>query len=114
MDKPRVIDVKEQAKANTAFRRVLFTAAKSQLVIMSLRPGEDIGSEVHDVDQMLYAVKGEGVAVIDGREEPFEKSAILCIPAGITHNVKNTGEEPMKLFTVYAPPQHAAGTVHQT
>ena len=115
MAQATVIKVKDEAKDSEAFRTVLFTAERSQLVIMSLRPGEDIGEEVHaDVDQLLYAVKGEGVAVIDGREQRLEKGAIFCVPAGTRHNVRNTGEAPMKIFTVYAPPAHAPGTVHRT
>lgn len=109
-----VIDIKEQAKANDFFRKELFTADRAQVTIMSLRPGEDIGEEVHDGDQLIYAVKGKGVAVIDGAEHALEKGAIFCVPAGTKHNVKNTGDEPMKLFTAYAPPQHAPGTVHKT
>ncbi len=115
MPQAKVIPVKHEAKDGTTFREVLFTGEKSQLVIMSLRPGEDIGEEVHgDGDQMLYAVKGEGVAVIDGVEQKLESGAMFCVPKGTRHNVKNTGDEPMKLFTVYAPPQHAPGTVHAT
>jgi mannose-6-phosphate isomerase-like protein (cupin superfamily) len=110
----RIIELKEAAKENDAFRRVVFTAAKSQVVLMSLLPGEEIGSEIHESDQLLYAVKGEGVAVINGVREPFEKGAILCVPAGAQHNVVNTGERPMKLFTIYAPPQHASETIHET
>jgi len=114
MLQPRVIEIKEAAKENSLFRKVLFTAAKSQVVLMSLLPGEEIGSETHESDQLIYNVKGEGVVVIDDAQEPFEKGAILCVPAGATHNVVNTGERPMKLFTIYAPPQHASGTVHET
>lgn len=110
----KVIDVKEQAKENEDFRKELFTADHAQITIMSLRPGEDIGEEVHDGEQLIYAVKGKGVAVMDGAERAFEKGAIFCVPAGTKHNVKNTADEPMKLFTVYAPPQHAPGTVHKT
>ena len=114
MPESRVIEVKAQAKDNESFRRVLFTGERSQLVIMALRSGEDIGTEVHDVDQLLYAVKGAGVAVIDGTEHEFTKGSIFCVAAGTKHNVVNTGSEPMKLFTVYAPPQHAPDTVHET
>ncbi|HEY6201769.1 MAG TPA: cupin domain-containing protein [Candidatus Limnocylindria bacterium] len=114
MLEPRIIELKDAAKENDSFRKVVFTAAKSQVVLMSLLPGEEIGAESHDGDQLLYAVKGEGVAVINGAREPFEKGAILCVPAGALHNVVNTGERPMKLFTVYAPPQHAAETIHAT
>jgi mannose-6-phosphate isomerase-like protein (cupin superfamily) len=111
---PRIIDIKRAAKENSFFRNVLVTAKKSQVVLMSLLPGEEIGSESHDGDQLLYAVKGEGVAVINGVKEPFEKGTMLCVPAGAEHNVINTGDEPFKLFTIYAPPQHAGGTVHET
>lgn len=115
MIEAKVVDVKEQAKESDAFRNVLFTGSKSQLVIMSLRPGEDIGEEVHEtVDQLLYAVKGAGIAVIAGTEHAFEKGSVFCVPAGTRHNVKNASKEPLKLFTVYAPPQHAPGTVHHT
>lgn len=114
MPDAKVIAVKDQAKENETFRSVLFTGEKSQLVIMSLLPGEDIGEEVHDLDQLLYLVKGEGVAVIEGKEVAFEKGSLFCVPKGTRHNVKNLGDEPMKLFTVYAPPQHAPNTVHRT
>lgn len=115
MTEPRVIDVKQAAKDNTDFRRVLFTGPQSQLVLMALAPGEDIGSEVHaNVDQMLYIVKGQGVAQLGSAKRPFEKGAVVCVPAGTTHNVINSGAEPLKLFTIYSPPQHAPETVHHT
>ena len=106
-----VTDIKKAAKENEAFRRVLVTAGKSQLVLMSLRPGEEIGAEVHDGDQVLYIVDGEGFAFIDGAREVIEKGSIVFVPAGAHHNIVNTNHESMKLFTIYAPPQHAAGTV---
>lgn len=109
-----VLQIKKAAKENDAFRKVLFTGPKTQVVLMSLRPGEDIGTEVHTVDQLLYAVKGDGVAVINGKTEPFQKGSVFCVVAGTTHDIVNTGDEPMKLFTIYAPPQHPAGTIHQT
>ena len=109
-----VVNIKKAAKDNDYFRRVLFTATKSQLVLMSLRPGEEIGAEVHKVDQALYVVDGEGKVVLDGAGQDFAKGAIVVVPAGVEHNVINAGDEPMKLFTIYSPPQHAAGTVHRT
>lgn len=109
-----VEDVKKAAKDNEYFRKVLFTASHSQLVIMSLLPGEEIGTEVHDVDQTLYVVDGEGMVVFDGVEKDFEKGMVVVVPAGVRHNVINTDDDPMKLFTIYAPPQHAVGTVHRT
>jgi mannose-6-phosphate isomerase-like protein (cupin superfamily) len=109
-----VTDVKTAAKDNEYFRKVLFTASHSQLVIMSLLPGEEIGMEVHDVDQTLYVVDGAGMVVFDGVEKDFEKGMVVVVPAGVRHNVVNTDDDPMKLFTIYAPPQHAVGTVHRT
>ena len=114
MIEPRIIDVKDAAKENELFRKVLFTGTRSQLVVMSVLPDEEIGAEVHEVDQLLYAVKGEGVAVINGVREPLTEGGVFCVPAGTRHNVINTGKKPLKLFTVYAPPQHAPGTVHRT
>lgn len=107
------IELKDVAKENEYFRQVLFTGIHSQLVVMALRPGEEIGEEVHEVDQFIYAVKGEGQAILAGVAAPFEKGEALCVPAGSLHNVRNTGDGPMKLFTIYSPPQHAAGTVEK-
>jgi mannose-6-phosphate isomerase-like protein (cupin superfamily) len=109
-----VVNIKKAAKDNDFFRKVLFTGTKSQLVLMSLRPGEEIGVEIHKVDQVLYVVDGEGRVVLDGVDKEFEKGEIVFVPAGVQHNVINTDGEPMKLFTIYAPPQHAPGTTHRT
>jgi mannose-6-phosphate isomerase-like protein (cupin superfamily) len=114
MSEGYVVNVKKAAKENDFFRKVLFTAKKSQLVLMALQPHEEIGAEVHEVDQILYVVDGEGKVVLDGADQEFEKGMIVVVPAGVKHNVINTDDEPMKLFTVYAPPQHAAGTIHRT
>lgn len=115
MLEPQVIHAKGAAKANSDFRRVLFTGSHSQLVLMALRPSEEIGTEVHsDVDQLLYVVAGEGVAVLGSIRQALPKGAVFCVPAGTIHNVINTGDEPLKLFTVYSPPQHAPQTVHRT
>jgi mannose-6-phosphate isomerase-like protein (cupin superfamily) len=107
-------DLKEITKDGDDFRRVLFTGAHSQLVIMSLAPDEEIGDEVHEVDQILFAVAGEGEAFLDGRRKSFEKGDVVAVPAGTRHNFRNTSKKPLKLYTVYAPPQHPAGTVHHT
>lgn len=107
------IELTEFAKENEYFRQVLFTGVHSQLVVMALRPGEEIGEEVHEVDQFIYLVAGDGEAVMAGVVAPFEEGDALCVPAGSLHNVRNTGDGPMKLFTVYSPPQHAAGTVEK-
>lgn len=108
-----VADVKEAAKDNENFRNVIFTGAKSQLVLMSLRPGEAIGSEVHDGDQIVYVVNGEGFAALGDSKKEIEKGTIVFIPAGTQHDIVNTHDKPMKLFTIYAPPQHAAGLVER-
>jgi mannose-6-phosphate isomerase-like protein (cupin superfamily) len=114
MTKPQVLNIKKVAKDNDYFREVLVTGTKSQVVLMSLEPGEEIGTEVHEVDQVIYVVEGKGEVVIDGAEEEFEKGVLAFIPAGAQHNVLNTNDKAMKLFTIYAPPQHAPGTVHRT
>jgi mannose-6-phosphate isomerase-like protein (cupin superfamily) len=114
MTEPYVDDIKKAAKDNDFFRKVLVTGEHSQLVLMSLDPGEEIGMEVHDVDQSLYLVEGEGKVVLDGVEKEIEKGGMVFVPAGVHHNVLNSNDKAMKLFTIYAPPEHAAGTVHRT
>lgn len=109
-----VADIRKAAKENDNFRDVIATATKSQLVLMSLRPGEEIGLEVHDGDQILYIVDGEGVAILDGQKNEIEKGSIVFVPAGVRHNVINGDRKAMKLFTIYAPPQHAAGVIEPT
>jgi mannose-6-phosphate isomerase-like protein (cupin superfamily) len=114
MTEPYVTELEHAAKKNGFFRQVLFTGDHSQLVVMSLEPGEEIGTEVHTVDQMLYVVDGEGETILDGIVSRIEEGGVVCVPAGVEHNIVNTDDEPLKLFTVYAPAQHPAGTVHRT
>jgi mannose-6-phosphate isomerase-like protein (cupin superfamily) len=111
---PYVSKLKRQTKANHNFRQVLFSAGHIQLVLMSLQPGEEIGTEVHEVDQLIYVVDGEGRVVLDGRGKKVEEGMVVCVPAGVQHNVIGANGEPMKLFTIYAAPEHAPGTVHKT
>jgi mannose-6-phosphate isomerase-like protein (cupin superfamily) len=92
----------------------MLTADRSQVVLMALQPAEEIGMEVHDGDQILYIVEGEGLVVLDGEEQDVDKGSLIFVPAGVQHNVSNTQDKPLKLFTVYAPPQHAPGTVQST
>jgi mannose-6-phosphate isomerase-like protein (cupin superfamily) len=100
---------------NTDFRHVLFTGHNIQVVAMSLRPGEDIGEEVHDrVDQCFFFVRGMAQTTVGGNTASADKKGVLCVPAGTRHNVRNKGREDLKLFTTYAPPQHPPGTVHHT
>jgi mannose-6-phosphate isomerase-like protein (cupin superfamily) len=110
-----VADIEDKTKVNKDFRRVLYTGKHLQLVLMSLRPGEDIGEETHaDVDQFFRVEKGKGVVWIDGVRKKVENDTAIVVPAGARHNVKNTGETPMKLYTLYAPPEHVDGTVRAT
>jgi mannose-6-phosphate isomerase-like protein (cupin superfamily) len=99
---------------NENFRKVLNTTDKSQLVVMSLLPNEDIGEEVHEVDQFIRIEQGEGKAVLDGEEYDIEKDYAVVVPAGTRHNIINSGEGEMKLYTVYTPPEHKDGTIHKT
>jgi mannose-6-phosphate isomerase-like protein (cupin superfamily) len=108
------IDLEDAVKENDLYRKVLFTGKYSQLVVMALAPGEEIGLETHSVDQFIYVVKGEGKSVIGEQKANFEEGDAICIPAGELHNVINTGDKPMKLFTVYSPPQHPANLVQKS
>ncbi len=108
------LNLHEVAKDNDDFRWVLYTGRYAQLVVMALTEGDDVGEEVHGVDQILYFVKGEGEAILDGKSRPTEKGGVVAVPAGVRYNIRNTADGPMKLFTIYAPPEHAAGTIHRT
>ena len=108
-------DIEDSTADNGDFRRVLYTGHHLQLVLMSLQPGEDIGEEVHEsTDQFFRVEKGTGIVFIDGRETPIESATAIIVPAGARHNVKNTGNTPLKLYTLYSPPEHADGTVRPT
>jgi mannose-6-phosphate isomerase-like protein (cupin superfamily) len=110
-----VDDIEDRTEENEDFRRVLYTGKNLQLVLMALRPGEEIGEEVHDDrDQFFRVEKGEGEVSIDGKRTKVESDFAIVVPAGARHNVRNTGDEPLKLYTIYAPPEHVDGTVHAT
>ena len=110
-----VINIEEESKNNANFRKVLYTAKNSQLVLMSLLPKEEIGSEVHTLDQFLRIETGTGVAILDGVEHQIGDGYAVVVPAGTEHNIKNTSaDEIMKIYTVYSPPDHKDGTVHPT
>jgi mannose-6-phosphate isomerase-like protein (cupin superfamily) len=113
-DPPYRADLRELAEQSSDFRRVVFTGPNVQVVLMSLRPGEEIGEETHDVDQCLFFVDGAGESVIAGKSATIAADDVLCIPAGTRHNIRNGKGGPLKLYTVYAPPEHAPGTVHHT
>jgi len=108
-------DIEDRTEHNRDFRRVLYTGPHLQLVLMSLEPGEEIGEEVHETtDQFFRVEKGRGETIIDGRVTPIKSDMALLIPAGARHNIRNTGQKPLKVYTLYAPPQHEDGTVHRT
>ena len=108
-------DIKKLVKENENFRKVLHTGKYSQIVAMSIPAGEDIGEEVHeDIDQILYFIDGDCEAVLDGEVRKIEEHGIVFVPAGVRHNFKNVGDEALKLFTVYSPPEHEDGTIHPT
>jgi mannose-6-phosphate isomerase-like protein (cupin superfamily) len=109
-------DIEKKSLENGYFREVLFTGPHSQLVVMSLEPGEEIGRETHpDTDQFIRVEAGQGKAVLDGQEYELADGSALVIPAGAEHNVINTSStESLKLYTVYTPPEHPDGTVHKT
>lgn len=109
-------DIEKASEENEFFRKVLFTAKHSQLVVMSLKPLEDIGMETHgDVDQFIRIEEGEGKAILDGKEFNLEDGSAVVIPAGTEHNILNTSaKKALKLYTLYTPPQHADGTIHKT
>ena len=110
-----VDDIEKLTEDNGDCRRVLYTGKERQLVLMALTPGEEIGSEVHeDRDQFFRVEAGRGEVVIDGNTTPVRADMAIIVPAGARHNVRNTGEAPLKLYTLYAPPEHREGTVHAT
>ena len=110
------VDIEKKTEKNDYFREVLFTGPHSQLVVMSLNVGEDIGLETHpDTDQFIRIEEGKGKAVLDGEEFELEDGSAIVIPAGTQHNVINiSSKKALKLYTVYTPPEHPDGTIHKT
>lgn len=109
-------NIEKDTLGNDNFRKVLYTGKNSQLVLMSLKPNEEIGTEIHpENDQFFRFEKGEGKAVIDGNEYPLEDGTAVIVPAGAEHNIVNTsGSEELKLYTIYSPPHHKDGIVRAT
>jgi mannose-6-phosphate isomerase-like protein (cupin superfamily) len=109
------IDILEAAWRNDAFRRVVLTGEHEQVVVMTIPPGGEIGEEVHsDTDQILSFVDGHGEAILNGESSAVGPNDLVYVRAGIRHNFRNPGDIPLRLITIYAPPEHAPGTVHQT
>ena len=108
-------NIENITKANNNFRKVLYTGKHNQLVVMSLKPGEEIGAEIHpDHDQFFRIDAGEGKCVIDGNEYAISDGFAVVVPAGANHNVINTGTDDLKLYTIYSPAEHRDGVVHPT
>ena len=108
-------NIERATLANEDFRRVLYTGKNLQLVLMTLMPGEEIGSEVHeDRDQFFRFEEGEGMVDIDGKANPVEDDFAVIVPAGARHNVRNTGDRPLRFYTLYGPPEHKDGIVQST
>lgn len=118
---PFVIDIEKATKQNDNFRTALWTGENLQVTLMSIMPGDDIGLEVHNnVDQFLRIEEGQGLVKMGPREDMlnfqervYDDFAIM-VPAGVWHNLINTGNKPLKIYTIYAPPEHPFGTVHET
>lgn len=110
-----VANIEDLTIQNENFRKVLYTDPKLQLVVMHLRPGEEIGLETHDLDQFIRIEAGEGKAVLDGEEFEIRDGSVVIVPQGTAHNIVNgSNEHPMKLYTLYVPPEHKDGTIHTT
>ena len=110
-----VTNIEKDSLENKNFRTVLYTAKNIQLVVMYLKPGEDIGMETHQLDQFIRVESGKGKSVLNGSEHEISAGYAVVVPAGVEHNIINTSEtEPMELYTVYGPPNHKDGTVHKT
>ena len=111
-----VTNIERDTLSNEDYRRVVFTGRNAQLVLMNLRPGEEIGREVHEGhDQFIRVEGGRGVAILAGKEHTLTDGIALVIPAGVEHNVINTSaDSPLRLYTLYSPPEHPDGTVHRT
>lgn len=108
-----ITNIEKDSLENNNFRKVLYTAKYSQLVLMSLKLNEEIGEEIHNLDQFIRIEKGKGKAVLDGKETEIEDGTAIVIPAGTAHNIINTSaEEELKLYTIYSPPNHRDGVIH--
>ncbi len=110
-----ITNIEKLSLENKYFRQVLYTALNSQLVVMSLKPNEDIGEEIHQLDQFIRCEKGQGKAILDGVSNEIDDGFVVVVPAGTKHNIVNTSAtETLQLYTLYSPPNHKDGTVHKT
>jgi len=112
---PHQVNVVSAARSNENFRRVLFTGEHSQLVVMTIPPGGEVGDERHEhVEQTLFCLSGNGTAILDGSRSPFAPGDAVVVTPGTRHNFLNTGTEPLRIYTIYAPANHIDGRVHRT
>ncbi|MBU3698171.1 cupin domain-containing protein [Dechloromonas sp.] len=109
-----VQDIENLVVENDNFRQVLYTAKHSQLVLMSLKVQEEIGAEIHKVDQFFRIEEGAGEAIMNGARTPIKAGYAVLVPAGVNHNIVNTGTVPLKLYTLYSPPNHRDGVIHKS
>ncbi len=107
-------NIEDIAVKNEDFRQVLYTAKNCQLVVMALKPKEEIGMEVHTLDQFFRVEEGTGEVILDGVHTAIKAGFAVLVPAGANHNIVNTGSVPLKLYTLYAPPNHRDGVIHRT
>jgi mannose-6-phosphate isomerase-like protein (cupin superfamily) len=112
---PYLTNIIRETQNNTDFRKVLFTGARSQLVIMSIPPGGEVGAETHIyTEQILFFLSGTGKAILNGKESPISAGDVVVVTPGTQHNFINTGTDPLKIYTVYAPPNHIDGLIETT
>lgn len=109
-----ITNIEKDTLENKNYRHVLYTAKNSQLVVMNIQPGEEIGMEVHELDQFIRIEEGTARVVLDDAAHDIKDDYAVVIPAGTNHNVINTGDAPLKLYTIYSPPEHRDGIVHAT
>ena len=109
-----IVNIEKETLENENYRKVLYTAKNSQLVLMTILPGDEIGLETHDLDQFIRVEAGEAVVILDDVEHKIEDDWAVVIPAGTKHNVVNSGDDPLRLYSIYSPPEHKDGTVHAT
>ena len=109
-----ITNIEKDTLENDCYRKVLFTTKNSQLVIMNIKPGDEIGSETHELDQFIRIEQGQANIILDGKTTAVTDDWAIVIPAGTEHNLINTGDTELKLYSVYTPPEHKDGTIHQT
>jgi mannose-6-phosphate isomerase-like protein (cupin superfamily) len=109
-----ITDIEKATLENTDYRRVLYTAQNSQLVLMNIKPGDEIGLETHELDQFIRIEQGEAKAILNEVEHELKDDFAVIIPGGTAHNIINTGQEDLKLYSIYSPPEHKDGTIHKT